>query len=99
MLHSKEAQMQIFFHEDLAFIYNPLSLEEHISRDPPEPGRVIRSMLSGWGAQDKMNDVAEYIEDNVPREGRVLHTFALYKHKVRMDAAIGNTSENLYELI
>ena len=89
MLNLKEPQMQVFFHGDLVFIYNPLSLEEHISRDPPEPGRVIRSILSGWGAQDKMNDVAEEIEDNVPPEGRVLHTFALYKHKVRMDTAVG----------
>lgn len=71
-------------HGDIAFLYNPFSIEE----EPPSEGSLV-SILSGWASDERMKEFREYIEKFLPdREGRVYHTFALYRKEV---CSIGNT--------
>lgn len=81
MIACREPQLHVVFFEDLAFLYNPFSLEEQMGDDPPVTDPT--SVITGWGAPEKMDEVGMYIEKHIPRGGRVCHTFALFKARVR----------------
>ncbi|CAL1701164.1 unnamed protein product [Somion occarium] len=62
-----EPRFHAFFHEDLAFLYNPFTVELEAS-----------SVICGWASEEHIQQDTEYIEDHVNPEGRVYHTFVLY---------------------
>lgn len=66
-----EPRFHAFFHEDLAFLYNPFTVELEAS-----------SVICGWASEEHIQQDTEYIEDHVNPEGRVYHTFVLYGLKV-----------------
>ncbi|KAK7695772.1 hypothetical protein QCA50_000409 [Cerrena zonata] len=79
---SKEPQLHVFFCEDFAFLYNPFALEKQKYDSPPAAVTDPTSLITGWGSFAKMEETGPYIENHVPLEGQVYHTFALYKTKV-----------------